>query len=78
MDLSKELDEIIYGINEITGENKKDYKLWLEDNTKIIWLKYDFSREIRSMAISLFNEHDDYDNAINFIKEAKQVAHRPA
>jgi len=27
------------------------------------------------MAISLFNDHDDKDNAINFIEEAKKIAH---
>lgn len=75
MNLSEDLDEIIDGVNEITGEIKKLDKLWLENNPKIIRLKDDFSREIRSMAISLFNEHDDSDNAINFIEEAKQVAH---
>jgi hypothetical protein len=75
MNLSEELDEIIDGVNEITGEIKKLDKLWLENNPKIIRLKDDFSREIRSMAISLFNEHDDSDNAINFIEEAKKVAH---
>jgi hypothetical protein len=30
---------------------------------------------VRSLGISLFNDHDDSDNAINFIKEAKNIAH---
>ena len=54
---------------------KKLDKLWLDNNPKIIKLKDDFAREVRSMWISLFNEHDDKDNAINFIEEAKNIAH---
>lgn len=75
MNLSEDLDSIIDGINEIISEIKNLDKLWLENNPKIIKLKDEFSREVRSMAISLFNDHDDSDNAINFIEEAKKIAH---
>lgn len=75
MNLSEELDEIIDGVNEITGEIKKLDKLWLENNPKIIRLKDEFSREIRNMAISLFNDYNDPDNSKNFIEEAINTAY---
>ncbi len=75
MDLSNDLDDIIDWINEIIWEIKKLDKLWLGNNSKIINLKDEFSREMRIMAMNLFNEHDDKDNAVNFIEEAKIIAH---
>lgn len=75
LDLVSDLDEIIEWANIITSEIKKLERIWLNNSPKIIKLKDEFSRELRSMAISLFNDHDDKDNAINFIEEAKKIAH---
>lgn len=74
MDLWEELDDIIDWINEITWEIKKLDRLWLKLNPKIIKLKDEFAREVRSIAISLCNDYNDLDNSINFIEEAIKIA----
>lgn len=74
-DLLPELDDIIDWINIIISEIKKLDRLWLGNNTKVINLKDEFARDLRSMGISLYNDHDKSDDAINFIEEAKKIAH---
>lgn len=75
MDLGQELDNIIDWVNEISNQITILNKLWLSNNPKIIKIKDEFATEVRSMAISLFNDYDDNDNALNFIEEAKGIAH---
>ena len=75
MDLTDELDEVIDGINKIISKIKKLDKLWLNENLQVIKLKDEVWLEIRRLGIALFNIHDDGENAINFIEEAKKIVH---
>lgn len=74
LDISKDIDVIIDYVNMVTDELKKLDSLWLEHHIKITKIKDDFARKIRGLSIDLFNNHDDADNAINFLEEAINVA----
>lgn len=75
MNLSEELDEIIDGVNEITGEIKKLDALWLENNHKIIKLKDEVATDIRTIAISLFNDHNNINASKNVMNMAIYIAY---
>jgi len=70
LDLESDLDEIIDLINEIEEEVKKLKKVWLEKNPKIIKVIDDVSLQIRWLGITLINDYDDKEWALDFINEA--------
>lgn len=74
LDLSDDLDGVIDLVNQTSIELKQLDAMWLGDNNKVIVMKDTFAKEIRSFAISLFNDHDDPENAKEFLEESIGIA----
>lgn len=74
LDLSDDLDDVIDLINKTSSALKQLDTMWLTNHNKVISMKDRFATEIRSFAISLFNDHDDPENAKEFLEESIGIA----